>query len=65
MLTCDGAEATSGQYLAGTGCPGSLDVDECKRSLEEQLQLCFGEVDVSIDLRHGCVWGILDWWYDA
>ncbi len=48
------------QYLAGTGGPESLDVDQCQRSLEEQLQLCFGGVDVSIDFGHGCFEGFLD-----
>ncbi len=48
------------KHLVGRRCPESLDVDQCKRSLEEQLQLCFGGVDVSIDFGHGCFEGFLD-----
>ncbi len=54
MLLCKPhAGAAPLLHLEGTGCPGSLDVDQCKRSLEEQLQQCYGVTDVSINLTHG------------
>ncbi len=43
--------ATPLQRLECWGCPESLDVHQCKRSLEEQLQLCFGVTNISIQLR--------------